>query len=416
MTSSSGCPEVVNNQSVDAGCFFYFRDELDIRKQIWHSNAKPWTPGLPWNGTVTGTNKWHPGESTPPSDATMLAGFRAALEDPRMSELRGWLNHRFDPTHYQMPLPLEQTWGICENNLQPSTCLNILRGDPVNTATGALVEQYTDLSLPGVGVPFELTRTYQSNLPATDASVNSPLGPKWRHAYQTEVAEDGDGNVTVTATDGQQAVFFEDSGDYITPPGIRSTLTLDSGVFHLRTAEGSETLYSRSTGKPTAMIDRFGNGLSFGYSAGALHTITDQAGRVATFTYDEVPAGALERTRLVSVELTDGRSIEYHYADTLVAPLVGVTDVLDGETGYVYAAPGSADLRLSQIQDANEVVVATNTYDDSGRVISQEDAEGGVTSFDYADDGSVTTTRPNGAVERDRYNGNVIMSQTDGEG
>ncbi|MGH2372039.1 MAG: DUF6531 domain-containing protein [bacterium] len=47
-------------------------------------------------------------------------------------------------------------------------------GDPVNTATGNFFEEFTDLAVPGRGVPLTLSRTYNS----LAAGVNGPLGVK----------------------------------------------------------------------------------------------------------------------------------------------------------------------------------------------------------------------------------------------
>lgn len=52
-------------------------------------------------------------------------------------------------------------------------------GDPVNTATGALWEQATDLAVPGRGVPLTLERTYDSQQAASDG----PLGHGWTLSY-----------------------------------------------------------------------------------------------------------------------------------------------------------------------------------------------------------------------------------------
>ena len=46
--------------------------------------------------------------------------------------------------------------------------------DPVNTATGTLTEGFTDVSLPGPGIPFELLRSYNSR-----DTTSGPMGQGW---------------------------------------------------------------------------------------------------------------------------------------------------------------------------------------------------------------------------------------------
>jgi Domain of unknown function (DUF6531) len=53
-------------------------------------------------------------------------------------------------------------------------------GDPVNTATGNFSETYTDLAIPGRGVPLVFSRTYNS----LAASTVGPLGFGWTFDYQ----------------------------------------------------------------------------------------------------------------------------------------------------------------------------------------------------------------------------------------
>lgn len=416
MATPEGCPYQAEpwGDYIESACAAKFLTEDAIWDYMTVSNTKPWTSGLPWS-KVSETYHWQE-DWTQPTDSWVLNTTRTLLQSGRYDVLRAWLNHQFDPANYPMPVPDAATRGICENNLERDECLQAKVGDPVNTATGALVEQQTDLSLPGLGVPFAMTRTYNSNGSMLGSTLEDPLGPMWRHAYQTSVEENSDGDVIVTATDGQEVTFVKDGTDFITPAGVRTTLTLDSGVYHLTKSDGSETRYDETTGQVTAMVDRFGNGLDFAYSSGRLSTVTDEAGRVVEFTYDDVPAGGQTQPRLVAVELPDSRMVEYEYADTEVAPLVKVIDVLEGETDFTYEDDEVIDgLLLTSMEDANDTTVVTNTYDDQRRVISQVDAMAGGTTYGWGADGSVLITWPDASTETHLYSGNVLMSQTDGE-
>lgn len=280
----------------------------------------------------------------------------------------------------------------------------------VNTATGAFVTQETDLRMPGLGVGFELQRTYNSNAPRPDADLSAPLGPRWRTSFEASVLEDAAGNVLVTGTDGQQAVYLKNGANYLPPAGVHAELTYDSGAFTLTTRDGNKALFDEATGHVTAMTDRYDHGLSFTYTSGRLTSVTDEAGREVEFAYDDV--GGYDR--LVSVTLPDEREVTYSYAGGGDHPLQTVTDATGAETTYAY----TDDERqfLDSITDANEHVVVANSYDDLDRVVAQEDGLEQPTTFAWDDSNptiEVTTTRPDGAEYVDSYQGLLLLGTTD---
>ena len=66
-------------------------------------------------------------------------------------------------------------------------------GCPIDTGTGEYRQSFTDLSIPGRGVPLDLTRTYSSLL----ASQNSPFGYGWADSYDMSLSINAtSGNVT----------------------------------------------------------------------------------------------------------------------------------------------------------------------------------------------------------------------------
>jgi hypothetical protein len=77
-------------------------------------------------------------------------------------------------------LPTVQTLGysVCDSAAGRTAIGQILRGDPVNTATGAYEEIVHDLSMPSFGIPFDLTRTYSS----ISTAVGS-IGRGWAFEY-----------------------------------------------------------------------------------------------------------------------------------------------------------------------------------------------------------------------------------------
>ncbi|MGH2454912.1 MAG: LamG-like jellyroll fold domain-containing protein [Candidatus Limnocylindria bacterium] len=269
--------------------------------------------------------------------------------------------------------------------------------DPVNTALGNYAYDATDLSLPGSGLGFAFTRTYNS----LDATVGT-LGPGWTHSYAARLAFAPAGAVRFHAEDGAQLVYVPDgSGGFDAPTAAYSALAqLGDGTFEL-TRRDQVTYQFAADGRLLELRDRNANALTFGYTADLLTTITDTVGRTVTLGHDA-------NDRLMSVDGPPSRSVSYEYDPS--GRLATVTDTLDGVWRYAYDA---AD-RLTSITDPNNHALVTNTYGADGRISSQTNAvdQTGTFGWDPATQTS-TYTDARGGVWIDVYDGNVLQSTTD---
>ncbi|MBO9522372.1 MAG: RHS repeat-associated core domain-containing protein [Nocardioidaceae bacterium] len=290
-------------------------------------------------------------------------------------------------------LPLAQTFGNgtcnCDSPKQFQT------GRPVNTATGALTEQFTDISVPAPGVNFEMSRSYTSA-----DTTSGAMGPGWTFGYNASLAFVGS-DIVVRSEDGQQLYFTAPaSGTNYTPPlGTTTRLSGSSSTGWTFTKTDQSTLSFNSAGKLTGTYDRLGQGLTFSYSGGNLVTATDAAGRVFSFTY----SGGL----LTQVALADGRTVVYGYTS---GRLTSVTNMRGKTSTLAYDSAG----RLASILDPNGHYLFQTVYDSTGRVIQQTDPRGKLTSFAW-DPGTQTSTRtdPRGKVWTEVYSSNVLLQQTD---
>lgn len=292
-----------------------------------------------------------------------------------------------------------QAWGncVCGTSAGRSQVFQVPVGDPVNTATGAFFEQVSDVSLAAPGVPFELTRTYNSD----DASAGL-LGKGWSFPYAASlrVAED---RVTYRAEDGQRVVYEERAdGSFATPAGVTSTLVAVGNQYELST-KTHETLTFGAVGRLRGWTDSSGQGLSFGYTSGTLTSVTDAAGRTVDLT---VVDGKVTR-----VDLPDGRWVGYSYTGDL---LTEVRDLRGGVTQYEWGSAG----RLIRILDQKNRQAVKNTYDSTtGRLVEQVDATGGVSTYAArtVDLGmtEATWTDPRGAKWTYVYSANVLVQAID---
>jgi len=292
-------------------------------------------------------------------------------------------------------LPAQQFGSYCAGveTHAISPCGTI--AEPVNTAIGNYVNTTTDATLPGIGVPFAFTRTYNS----PDAT-SGPLGPGWTHALNASLTVLSSSNVQVRTEDGQQELFLlMPDATYAPAPGVRDALVKVGSTYTL--TRHDQVVYAfDSTGRETSIKDRNNKGLTLAYSGGVLTSITDSVGRVITLTYTS--------GLLTGLSLPDGRSVSYGYTS---GRLTSVTDMRNGVTSYTYDSGG----RLATIVDQNNHTVVQNVYDtSSGRVIQQTDGLGRISTFTWdANTQTSTFTDARGKVWKDIYSSNVLIKRID---
>jgi RHS repeat-associated protein len=291
-------------------------------------------------------------------------------------------------------IPLAQTYGTGGCNCDAPRQLFTDR--PVNTATGALTEQFTDISVPAPGINFTLTRSYTSADP-----TSGTMGPGWTFGDNASITSEYLG-VVVRSEDGQQLFFTEPaSGTTYTPPqGTTTSLTGSPFTGWTFTKRDQSTLQFDVLGRLIAMKDRLGLGLTFTYSGGNLATATDAAGRVYNFSYTS--------GLLTEVSLSDGRNVQYGYTS---GRLSSVTDLRGKSSALAYDSHGW----LESITDPNQHKLFQTVYDpSSGRVTQQTDPRGKITQFAWnATTQTSTRTDPRGKTWTEVYRNNVLMSQSD---
>ncbi|MGH3116152.1 MAG: DUF6531 domain-containing protein, partial [Gaiellales bacterium] len=254
------------------------------------------------------------------------------------------------------------------------------KGEPVDVATGALLMQQTDVSLPA-SLPLLIERTHMSSYRA-----GTYFGPTWISTLDEQVQLDSDG-VVFAAADGMRLVYPVPEPDVPVLPskGARWPLEWD--------------------GKPDGVL-----------------TITDpDTGVVRTFAH---PAPTEEPTAvqlpLESWQDRNGARIEvertargiptalrhsggYCLAVDTEGPRVTALRLLD-EAPSVYEAPGAPSrgtvvMRYGYDEAGNlaEVINSSGkplrfTYDDEGRMLSWTDRNGTSFAYEYDEAGRVVRT------------------------
>ena len=269
--------------------------------------------------------------------------------------------------------------------------------EPVNTATGNYLFQRTDLAIPGRGLSFIFTRTYNSL-----DTYAGPLGHGWTHSYNIFLIENADGTVVIKHGDGHE--------EFYDPTGSGNYQSRFAGVFNVlvKNADGTFVLtmknqihYEFSTnGRLTRIRDRNHNALSFSYDGkGNMITIIDTVDRKINLSYD---------TQGHLIRLTDpiGRTIEYRY--DVDANLASDTDPSGGVTSYNYDVAH----RMTEITDQRLNTLLENIYDTAGRVTSQTNGRGFHTTFVYGvpntGDTRITDPRGRSAIHTHDLEGRLV--------
>ncbi|HEY1016030.1 MAG TPA: DUF6531 domain-containing protein, partial [Herpetosiphonaceae bacterium] len=290
------------------------------------------------------------------------------------------------------PLPGSQNRNPedCDCNVQAQ------RGEPINTRTGNLWTEATDLVVRTPGLDLAWSRTYNSQ---SITEVTTPMGPGWQHRYGARLifpaSPGGEPNtLMVLSPEGNLHRFtIEPSGLFTPWPGVSSTIA-QNGSAYVQTLRSRETRTFDATGRlsqitdpngrqialnynPDGTLDKVQDGttaalyLQLGYSAGRLSSVTDG---LRTVQYRYTPAGDLHE-----VEVPAGRIMTYSYQSHL----------------------------LTAVQNHLGDYIEQNTYDAytaQGKAVEQILQDGRTLTLDYqADKTIVTTTAPGGAVSVEEF-------------
>ena len=293
-----------------------------------------------------------------------------------------------------------------------SVCQACLDADPVNTASGAFTEQFTDVSIRGRGFGLQLVRTYNSNHVANQGA----FGYGWSSTFEARLKlENLNGSGSL-----KRATFTDPLGSSELFHQVPNSVTAD-GVFESADGVFGGLVYDAATGR--YKLSDWRRGIAYTFSQRStdpsiydLAAITDRNGKATTFTWG---------TNKITVTDSSNRVMTINFSGAPTAAASRVTSVVDPmnrTNAYVYT---SGD--LTSAQDASKVIykftygtahriltrttangaggTVTNAYDTSGRVISQTlvkttGGTGFVTTFDYGTLGQYTAAGATTTVTR----------------
>ena len=278
----------------------------------------------------------------------------------------------------------------------PPQVNNVAQGaDPVDLFNGNFRYEATDLRLEGASVCFTFTRTY-SQL----ASYQGPLGASWDHAYNLWIRVEP-GQRVLRRSNGslseERYLRHDQHGYWIPPPGVAGVVVEVSSSFEYRAPDGTRIVYEPHASRESihvvsAIVDPFGNAITFRYSDGLLtEARVGHVGRTVRFSYDS-------EDRIIAIRDFTGRTWRYAYDD--MGDLVAVTTPTTARhprglsSRYDYLASSVSDRSLQHclvtVFDADGRAYLENEYGDVPnlvsyrRVVRQRQGSGDYV-FDYAD-------------------------------
>jgi len=258
-----------------------------------------------------------------------------------------------------------------------------------------------------------VTRTYTSDMDRR--FISGSFGRGWKSGFDIRITgnfviggagrlvspeqESGD-LFSYVGTDSDGALLFASTGSISQLGDVLRKLS--NGTFEYRLRRG-KTMRFNSAGRLTGLVDPNGNTTTFSYSGSNLTSITDAVGRLITIEYDL-------SSRITKITDPLNRIWRYTYESGL---LTTVTDPLGGVTRYAY---GPFPNGLRTVTDKRGTIDKLITYNASGRVTSQQFADGGIELYDYTLAGtlvtSTTITDTRGNKRTFRFNGSGYVVET----
>ena len=293
----------------------------------------------------------------------------------------------------------EELYGI-ENEAEPEL-KRPCSGDPVNCATGNEVESQTDLSIAGRGPGLRLTRTYNSQLAATQ-SAPGPFGYGWTGPYSAHLVINEEAETATVHQDNGSTVTFDlTASKTYTVAGswVQATLKKEGSSYAFTLPDQTKLAFNEA-GQLESETDRNGNVITVSHNVeGRIEAITDAATRKLSFAYNE--EGYVE-----SIKDPMGHTVKYTYEG---GNLISVTQ--PGAETLRWQFKYDSEHEMTSETDGRENTTTTE-YNGSHRAIAQTDAMGRTRKWQYnlteAGEAQTAITEPNGAETVETFNAALL--------
>ncbi len=250
-------------------------------------------------------------------------------------------------------------------------------GDLIDTANGNLCHSFTDITIPGRGVPLMFARTYNS----LDADVLGPLGYGWTHSYNMFIERDQAGNYLVHQENGSVVTF---GPDFSHPDRVLATLAQVNDEYIFTRLHGQVRFYFKEIGpgdpvpiKLDRIADRNKYTTTLHYDQdGRLESVSEPGGRALEISYESPESELIFEVTESVIDHSD-RSVQFRYESER---LVGANDVGGRWTHYTYYDQNL----INHVLSPNGHMI-TDHYDEFNRGVKQEYPESRELELGYTD-------------------------------
>ena len=248
-----------------------------------------------------------------------------------------------------------------------------LLGDPVDPVTGSFIAEQTDFILPDIAGDFRLMRRHQS----VSSYEKQLLGTRWVSSLGMRLIVEAD-EAAMLKDDLSVEHFLRTERGWVNAKGesLAYVMVESQAGYSIQESTTGKTYCYDLTGRLTAVVDSHGNRTEISYCGTTIQRLTLASGQYLDFSYE---AGKVSK-------ITDcaGRSVQYEYDGDL---LTAVTYPNGGTMRYQYDTGGL----ITSVTDQNGVNYLVNCYDEKGRVIRQDLANGEEHVFLYNNSRRQTT-------------------------
>ncbi len=248
------------------------------------------------------------------------------------------------------------------------------KGGAVQLATGIEATSRTLFTFHGAR-DWSLVASYNSQIGHLNLNT-PPMGFGWSHNFETKLIQASGGGLIVQWND-SRANKFTGSGPYTsTEDATRyDVITTVTGGGWLLTHRDQSSLLFDSSGKLIEDRDPQGRKLTLTYTSGKLSQIKD----LVSNTYLNVTMSGSAITTLTDAA---GKTVNFGYYPDGRTRLKTITN--QNAKVVTFSYDSSQNVQMTTLQDHNDLVLTTNVYDTSGRVISQDDAVTGNHLMEFA--------------------------------
>jgi YD repeat-containing protein len=248
-----------------------------------------------------------------------------------------------------------------------------LTSEPINLSTGNTYITQTDISVPGLGGGLNLTRTWNSKLPAIQSAYSGMFGTNWRSNLEERlIFNSSDRFLKFSRSEGSVWSYgYSSTGtsvnySAVAPPNDASTVSSGASAYTFVAKSGEKKTFDSTTGALLSIVDRNGNTTQLSYDASnRLTTVTDAAARHLYFTY-------LNSTSPLVTTVTSDVGITLSYTYDTQGRLTMVTKPDNTTVSFDY----DTQSRITAVRDNEGKVLESHTYDVLGRGLTGSRANG----------------------------------------